>query len=118
MTLLVADDLPCDDERRRCVPMYGTIARIHPKPDRIADLRAMGETMMAGVPPAGYRWSYFFEPDLNPYDRPTMFLVAMFDDEATYRANAGSPEQDALYRQLRELLEDDPDWSDGTFFGR
>lgn len=97
--------------------MYGTIARIHPKPDRIDELVALGDTMMQGFQPAGYRASYLFRPDANPYDRPTMFLVAMFDDEATYRANAASPEQDAIYRQLRELLEDDPDWTDGTFVG-
>jgi quinol monooxygenase YgiN len=97
--------------------MYGTIARIHPRPDRMEELRALGGTMMTGDTPAGYRGSWFFLPDQNPYDRPTMFLVAIFDDEATYRANANSPEQDALYRQLRELLADDPDWTDGTFLG-
>ena len=44
-------------------------------------------------------------------------LVALFDDEATYRANASSPEQGERFQRLRELLEDDPDWMDGTFTG-
>lgn len=96
--------------------MYGTIARIHPRQDRLdefwAQTRAMGEAPMAGLVA-----SYVFEPDHNPYPRPTMFLVALFEDEATYRANAASPAQDARFQQYRELLEDDPDWMDGTFRG-
>jgi hypothetical protein len=56
-------------------------------------------------------------PDQDPYDRPTLFLVAVFTDRDSYVANAESPEQDARYRELRELLEDDPDWMDGTFYG-
>jgi quinol monooxygenase YgiN len=97
--------------------MYGTIARLHPDPARIAELEALGQTIMEGRRPAGFRASYIFRPDHNPYDQPTMFLVAVFDDEATYRANASSPEQDAQYRELRALLTDDPDWTDGTFVG-
>ncbi len=97
--------------------MYGTIARLHPRADRVDELLALGDTLMEGAEPAGYRGSYVFQPDQDPYDRPTMFLVAIFDDEATYRANASSPEQAARYPRLRELLDDDPDWMDGTFAG-
>ncbi len=97
--------------------MYGTIARLHPTANRVDELMELGQTLMEGYEPAGYRGSYLFRPDQDPYERPTIFLVAVFDDEATYRANADSPEQDALYRRLRELLDDDPDWMDGTFVG-
>ena len=96
--------------------MYGTIARIRPKPGRSEELKVLLATQMRADPPPGYRWSYVFEPD-QPDREPTMFLIAMFDDEATYRANAASPDQDARYRQYRALLEDDPDWMDGTFSG-
>ncbi len=102
---------------RRCVPtMYGTIARLHPKPGRLDDLLAYGRRMER-VSVRGFRSSYFFRPDKNPYERPTVFLVALFDDEATYKANADSPEQNDRYLELRALLEDDPDWMDGTFDG-
>jgi len=37
----------------------------------------------------------------------------MFDDESAYRRNAEDPAQDRRYRQLRELLVDDPEWNDG-----
>jgi antibiotic biosynthesis monooxygenase (ABM) superfamily enzyme len=98
--------------------MYGTIARIHPKPGRETELRALMERYESGGRrPPGYRQSFVFRPDKDPYDRPTLFLIALFDDAETYRANADSPEQDVEYRAMLELLEDEPDWMDGTFEG-
>ena len=97
--------------------MYGTIARLHPKPGVIDNLQAYAESMSGGDMPAGYRSTFVFVPDTNPYEKPTAFLVAVFDDQATYRANAESPEQDARYRQMRDMLDDDPEWIDGTFYG-
>lgn len=40
--------------------------------------------------------------------------IAIFADEKTYRDNANDPAQDKEYRQMRELLESDPEWHDGT----
>ncbi len=98
--------------------MYGTIARLHPRPGNLEDLVALQERWRAGEePPAGFRSAYLFLPDQNPYDRPTIFLVAVFDDRTTYVANAESPAQDDQYRKMRALLEDDPEWMDGVFFG-
>lgn len=37
-----------------------------------------------------------------------------WDTTEKYFANAGRPEQDAWYRELRTLLVADPDWFDGT----
>ena len=37
-----------------------------------------------------------------------------FDSSEGYFANAGRPEQDAWYRELRALLVADPEWFDGT----
>jgi heme-degrading monooxygenase HmoA len=96
--------------------MYGTIARLHPRPGKTDDLLALGETMRV-APMAGFRSSYVFRPDKNPYFRETLFLVAVFDDAEAYRANAASPEQDARYLAMRALLVDDPEWLDGTFLG-
>jgi antibiotic biosynthesis monooxygenase (ABM) superfamily enzyme len=94
--------------------MYGTIARLHPAAGREADLLAYGRRIR-GIAVPGYRASYLFRPDTDPYDRPTAFLVAVFDDEASYRANADSPGQHQRYQELRSLLDDDPDWMDGAF---
>ncbi len=96
--------------------MYGTIARLHPRAGRLDELMALGESMRA-APMAGFRASYLFRPDRNPYFRDTVFLVVVFDDADAYRANADSPTQDARYQEMRALLENDPDWMDGTFEG-
>ena len=96
--------------------MYGTMARIQPLPGKEQELIAISDTMRE-APMPGYRASFLFKPDHNPYPNPTYFLVAVFDDEATYKANADSPEQNERYLELRALLEDDPDWMDGTFDG-
>ena len=99
--------------------MYGTIARLHPRPGHLEELVALQDRWRArgDAMPVGYRAAWLFLPDQNPYDRTTVFLVAVFDDRATYVANAESPEQDVSYREMRALLEDDPDWMDGSFFG-
>jgi hypothetical protein len=99
--------------------MYGTIARLHPLPDRLPDLIALNERwrISGAMAATGYRAAYLVTPDENPYERPTVFLVAVFDDKESYVANAESAEQDARYRELRALLADDPEWMDGTFLG-
>ncbi len=96
--------------------MYGTIARLHPRHGKTDELLALGESMRA-APMPGYLSAYLFRPDHNPYYRETLFLVAVFEDVDSYRANAASPEQDARYQEMRVLLEDDPDWLDGAFVG-
>jgi heme-degrading monooxygenase HmoA len=96
--------------------MYGTIARLHPRAGMSDELMTLGESLRA-APMPGFRASYLFRPDRNPYFRETVFMVAVFDDAESYRANADSPEQDTRYQALRALLDDDPDWMDGTFLG-
>jgi antibiotic biosynthesis monooxygenase (ABM) superfamily enzyme len=89
--------------------MYGTVARMRIKPgslDRMNQLMQEYETL--GVP--GYRGSYVYQMDGDP---DTYFLAVMFDDKASYMANAASPEQDARYQEYRSLLESDPEWHDG-----
>ena len=41
--------------------------------------------------------------------------VAIFEDRASYMANADDPEQDRWYRKLRPLLLADPEWEDGEY---
>jgi hypothetical protein len=97
--------------------MYGTIARIHAKAGSTEDLARLAEEWNVERKPkvAGAIASYLFTPDASPYGRPTQFLIAIFEDQPSYRKNADDPEQDAWYRRFREHLEDDPEWSDGTF---
>lgn len=97
--------------------MYGTIARLHPRDGALDELRELqAEWNRDRRPQArGARDGYLFVPDRNPYDRPTVFLVAIFDDQSSYRDNADDPAQDAWYRRMRAQLTDDPDWMDGRF---
>jgi hypothetical protein len=48
------------------------------------------------------------DSDPNEY-----YLVAVFDSKESYFANANSPEQDARYRKMLDLLTSEPEWHDG-----
>ena len=41
-----------------------------------------------------------------------MVFLALAQDEATYRALAAMPEQDAWYRRMLEHIEGEPSWDD------
>lgn len=92
--------------------MYGALARYHPQPGQE---RAVGEL--------GRRWLRERAPDalgfvaeyvLRPDDRPGEILaLAIFNSKVTYRQNAADRRQDHWYRQLRELLTADPEWTAG-----
>jgi hypothetical protein len=54
--------------------------------------------------------AYVFKPKSRPDE---LMGVVVFDSEANYYKNAGDPEQDKWYGQLRALLLADPEWNDG-----
>jgi len=58
----------------------------------------------------GYVGATVYRMDSDPNEA---YLAVTFDDRATYLANAQSPEQDARYRAMLELLEGEPEWHDG-----
>jgi antibiotic biosynthesis monooxygenase (ABM) superfamily enzyme len=89
--------------------MYGTIARMRLKPGAEAQMQElMKEYETLDVP--GYVSSTVYRMDA---DSNEIYLAVVFEDKETYRANAGSPEQDARYRKMVELLDGEPDWHDG-----
>jgi hypothetical protein len=73
--------------------MYGTVARLRVKPGMEDQFRAFGEEASPNPPP-GHVAFYVYQMDTDP--------------------NAASPEQDAAYRKLREVLAADPEWHDGA----
>jgi len=85
--------------------MYGTIARMKVKPGALESLKGMEERQ-----PQGFIATYAYRLDSNPDE---LMVVVMFEDEVSDRANAGSPEQDREYRDLRSHLREDPEWHDG-----
>ena len=89
--------------------MYGTVARMRLKPgaeEKMRELMRSYETL--NIP--GQRATYVYRMENDP----NMFMMAViFDDRASYVANANSPEQNARYLQMVDLLEGPPEWHDG-----
>ena len=92
--------------------MYGTIARMKIDPARMAEFREFGrQGGMDRIP--GLVKTYLYQMDADPGE---LFLVALFEDRESYRANAQSPEQNERYQQMRSFMLEDPEWHDGEIF--
>ena len=89
--------------------MYGTIARLKVKPDRVEALQRLTASYDDLEVP-GFVGTYVYKMDA---DETEYYLVVLFQDRDTYRKNADDPAQDRRYRAMRELLAEDPDWHDG-----
>ncbi|HZB98136.1 MAG TPA: hypothetical protein VE219_06015, partial [Candidatus Sulfotelmatobacter sp.] len=61
-------------------------------------------------PPGGAKAVYVYKSDGNPDE---YWVAAIFESKDAYMRNANTPQQDANFRQMRELLEADPEWHDG-----
>lgn len=94
--------------------MYGSIFRMRPKAGRESDIVALFEEWGRTRAPAvkGARAGYVLRSDNRPSE---LVGVAIFEDRATYMANANDPAQNAWYLKLRDLLEADPIWEDGEY---
>jgi len=92
--------------------MYGTVARLRVKPEHKQQLQTMidGWEQGRGRQAPGYVATHVLRPDGRPDE---LIMLAIFRDRESYRANASDPEQDRWYRQMREHLEADPEWTDG-----
>jgi len=89
--------------------MYGTVAKLQVKAGREADLTRHLEQYQSGGLAGGFVASALYRAD----DGGGHWLAVVFESREKYDANADSPEQDARYREMRELLDADPEWHDG-----
>ena len=89
--------------------MYGTVARMRMKPGSEDALRKMNEEYESLDVP-GYVGMTLYRMDSNPNE---LYLAVVFETREQYQANAQSPEQDARYRKMLELLDGEPEWHDG-----
>lgn len=89
--------------------MYGTIARFQVKPGKEDEVRALSSDPVYRQVP-GWVAQFTYKSDANPNE---YYIAVVFESKEAYWANAQSPEQDARYRELRELLAADPEWHDG-----
>lgn len=87
--------------------MFGSVFKMRVQPGKKDELVRvmMGDSRT----PDGMRAAYLYDTGGDE-----VWGVAVFDDEASYRANAASPEQDREYQRLRALLVADPEWHDGA----
>jgi quinol monooxygenase YgiN len=94
--------------------MYGTVFRLRPQAGREADVVALTKEWAEARGPQvpGARALYLLQSERHAGD---LLGVVVFESEEAYRANAETPEQDEWYRRVRDLLEDDWEWEDGTY---
>lgn len=92
--------------------MYGTVARMLVIPGKEQDVPRLTKewTRERGAQAQGFVVNYLFKSDSN---RQEYYLVAIFEDRASYVANADEPEQQAWHERLRVCLSADPEWHDG-----
>ena len=92
--------------------MYGTVARMRPKAGQEQALIALMNDWQRERKPKvkGAVAGYLYKPDSGSGE---LIMAVVFQDKATYTANAEDPEQDRWYRRMRELLAADPTWEDG-----
>ena len=91
--------------------MYGTVALCHVRPENLAKLQALA-TAEDYLHVDGYVGTDLLVVDNHP---DTVLMVVRFQDQASYRANGESPDQDARYQEFRALMDDDPVWYDGDW---
>jgi len=93
--------------------MFGTIARAKIKAEnRTAFEEVMRQQMTDSGPIDGFVAGYTVWPEKMDDE---VMLVAIFRDRESYMRNADDPSQDGRYREMRALLESDPEWMDGEF---
>ncbi len=86
--------------------MYGTVARLRAKPGKEAELRSY----VVERKPKGMVGGAIYQLDSDPR---AFIMTVLFEDKASYHANAQDPAQDREYQRLRGLLSEDPIWDDG-----
>ncbi|MGY8881444.1 MAG: hypothetical protein ACKVJL_03335 [Dehalococcoidia bacterium] len=92
--------------------MYGTIATLSINPDNVHALGLLLKEWNAaeGTGDIGFVDGYILQTDA---DSSVVKMIAVFNSEERYKANAARPEQDAWYQKMRALLNSDPIWEDG-----
>ena len=88
--------------------MYGTVARTRVKPENRDQLREVIKRQSNEQIP-GFVAGYV----LWENDGDGAWIIAVFEDRATYDKNADDPAQHQRYLEYRALLDEEPEWHDG-----
>lgn len=94
--------------------MYGTIARVKVRKDKIREFFALGKEWADREQKRafGYLGGELLWEDK---EEGRACLIVHFSSRESYLQNANSTEQDAFYQRLRACLESDPEWIDGEY---
>lgn len=91
--------------------MFGTIGHARPKPGHEEQIRGLLDEWQRTIRPRIP--GSVLQMEGRPKDRPgEVIFVALTQDEATYRALAAMPEQDAWFRRFVAHIEAEPTWED------
>ena len=90
--------------------MYGTIATLRCKPGGEQWVRAWMDVQSRRPTMAGWVSTTVYKSDADPL---LLWIAVVFESREAYRANAETPTQDQLYRQMLSGLEEPPTWHDG-----
>jgi heme-degrading monooxygenase HmoA len=90
--------------------VFGTLGRMKVKPGKRDDVVAF---MMdpAGSSMPGYRGTYV----LLPEEGDEAIVAVMYEDKDAYFAMVHDPRVDENFGRLMELLEGEPEWTDGEW---
>ena len=90
--------------------MYGTIFNLRVKEGHERDLLELTDQPAAEIKGA-VAW-FRMKPDDKNAD---LVGVAVFESKEAYVANANSPEQHEAFLRFMEHLDEEPNWTDGTY---
>ncbi len=89
--------------------MYGSVARWHVKEGKEQELEQVAKELMSERAP-GSRSVLVYRADA---DSREYWVASNWDSKEAYTTNSNTPEQDKRFRQLRDLMDRDPEWHDG-----
>ena len=89
--------------------MYGSVARWRVKEGKEKELEQLMSEVMRDRPPGSQAvWVYRSDADSREY-----WVASSWDSKEAYTTNSNTPQQDQRFRQLRDLMDSDPEWHDG-----
>ncbi len=94
--------------------MYGTIARMKVKRDKLQELYALGEEWdeRHRKETPGFIGTEILWEEKEP---GRAWMIVRFTNKELYVKNAESPKQHEFYLRMRACLEGDPEWIDGYY---
>lgn len=91
--------------------MYGSVSRWRVKEGKQEEFEKLGNELMQDRDrPTGSRSVLIYRADADPRE---YWIAGVFDSREAYTASSASPEQNARFQRLRDLMELEPEWHDG-----